>query len=147
MGPFGVVPLDPLSNGGASFGEAAEVVLPDALLFETAKEAFDEAVLLGGIGRNELLAQPVIAAGGAKAPALEDESIIAAHHRGRTVGAQRAEARQAGLLERPLGFLGATAQGELIAGHFAIVTIDNRGQMAPVPPENLIRDDARVGVW
>jgi hypothetical protein len=46
----GVVPFDPLSNGGASFGEAAEVVQPDALLFETAKEALDEAILLGRKG-------------------------------------------------------------------------------------------------
>jgi hypothetical protein len=38
-------------------------VLPDALFLETAKEAFDEAALLGCIGRDELLAQNVIAAG------------------------------------------------------------------------------------
>jgi hypothetical protein len=67
-----VVPFDPLSNGGASFGETAEVVQPDALLFKTTKEALDEAVLLGRIGCDEFLAQPVIAASGAKAPALED---------------------------------------------------------------------------
>jgi hypothetical protein len=72
----GIVLFDPLSNGAASFGEAAEVVQPDALLFETSKEALDEAVLLGRIGRNELLAQPVIAAGSAKAPALEDEAVV-----------------------------------------------------------------------
>ena len=77
----GVVPFDPLSNGGASFGEAAEVVQPDALLFKTTKEALDEAILLGRIGRNELLAQPVIAASGAKAPALEDESVVSANYR------------------------------------------------------------------
>ena len=72
----GVVPFDPLSNGGASFGKAAEVMQPDALFLETTKEALDEAVLLWRIGCNELLAQPVIAASGAKTPALEDESIV-----------------------------------------------------------------------
>ena len=66
----GVVPFDPLSNGGASFGEAAKVVQPDAFLLETAKEPLDETIWLRRIGRNELLAQPVIVAGGAKAPAL-----------------------------------------------------------------------------
>jgi hypothetical protein len=37
----GVVPLDPLGNGGASFGEAAEVMQPDTLPFETTKEPFN----------------------------------------------------------------------------------------------------------
>src|ERR1700728_44443 len=127
----GVVPFDPFSNGAASFGEAAEVVQPNALLFETSKEALDETILLGRIGRNELLAQPVIAAGGAKAPALEDESIVAAYYRCRTFRAESAEARQTGLLERPLGFPGATAQREFIAGHFPVVAINNRREMAP----------------
>ena len=81
MRTLGVVPFDPLSNGAASFGEATEVVQPHALFLETSKEALDEAILLGRIGRNELLAQPVIAAGGAKAPALEDEAVIAANYR------------------------------------------------------------------
>src|SRR5271167_2367208 len=127
----GVIPFDPLSNGGTSFGEAAEVVQPDTLLLETAKEALDEAILLGRIGRNELLAQPVIATGGAKAPALEDKSIVTAYYRCRTFRAHSAEARQASLLERPLGFLGTTAQREFIAGHLPIVTVDNRSKMAP----------------
>jgi hypothetical protein len=54
MRASGVVPLDPLVNGSASFGEAVEVVQPDALLLETTKEALDEAVLLWRIGCNEL---------------------------------------------------------------------------------------------
>src|ERR1700722_3457970 len=80
----GVVPFDPLGNGSAGVGEAAEVMQPDALLLETPKEALDEAVLLWRVGCNELLTQPVIAASGAKAPALEDESIVTAYYRCRT---------------------------------------------------------------
>src|ERR1700728_1339273 len=114
----GVVPFDPLSDGIASFGETAEVIQPDAFLFEATEETFEEAIFFGGIGRNELLAQPVIAAGGAKAPTLEDESIVTAYYRCRTFRAESAEARQTGLLERPLGFPGATPQREFIANHF-----------------------------
>src|SRR5580693_2167039 len=127
----GVVPFDPLGNSGASFGEAAEIVQPDALLFKATKEALDETILLRRIGRNEFLTEPVIAAGGAKAPALEDESIVTTYYRCRTFRSQRAEACQAGLFERPLGFPGATTQGEFVAGHFPVMTVDNRGEMAP----------------
>ena len=109
----GVVPLNPLSNGAPSFGEAAKVMQPDTLLFKTTKEALDETILLRRIRRNELLAQPVIAASGAKAPALKDESVIATNYRRWTLRAQRAEACEAGLFERQLGFSGATTQGEL----------------------------------
>src|SRR5580704_1122675 len=86
----GVVPFDPLGNSGASFGEAAEIVQPDALLFKATKEALDETILLRRIGRNEFLTEPVIAAGGAKAPALEDESIVTTYYRCRTFRSKRA---------------------------------------------------------
>ena len=110
MGPFGVVPFDPLSSGGAGFAEAGEVMLLDALFFEAAKEAFDESVLFGRVGCDELLAQTVIAAGGAKPPALKDEAVIRAHYWRRAGRAQRPKARQAGLFERAFGFLGAAAK-------------------------------------
>src|SRR5258705_12895362 len=41
------------------------------------------------------------------------------------------EARQTSLLEGPLGFPRATPQGELIAGHFPVMAVDNRREMAP----------------
>ena len=128
---LGVVPLDPLSNGSAGFGEVAEVVLPNTLLLETAKEALHEPVLLRRLGSHELLAQTVVVAGGAKAPALEDQAIVAAYQRRRTVGTQRTEPRQASLLERTFGFLRATAQSELKTSDLAVVTIYDRGQMSP----------------
>src|SRR6516162_1986616 len=129
--PFGVVPLNPMSNGSASFGEVAEVMLPDTLLFKAAKETLDDTVLLRRIRSNEFLAQPIVTTGGTKASALENQAIITTHHRGRAIGTQRTEPRQAGLLERPLGFLGTTAQSELKARDLAVVTINNRGQMTP----------------
>jgi hypothetical protein len=110
--PFGVVPFDPLSNGGASFAEAGEVMLPDALFFEAAEKAFDEAVLFGGVGCDEFLPEAVI-------------SPLSERTTGRARGAQGAEARQAGLFEGAFGFLGAAAQGEFKAVYFAVVTIDN----------------------
>ena len=131
MRPFGVVPFDPASNGGTGFAEAGEVMLPDTLFFEAAKKAFDETVLLGCIRRNEFLAQTIIAAGGTKTPALKDQSIIRAHHRRWAGRAQRPEARQAGLLERAFGFLGAATQGEFKAIYFAVVAINHCGQMTP----------------
>jgi hypothetical protein len=51
-------------------------VLPYALLLETAKVAFYDSVLLGGVRSDELLAQPVVVAGGAKPPVLEDHSVV-----------------------------------------------------------------------
>jgi hypothetical protein len=57
------------------------LVRPSFLCFEAsilqcylsgaAKEVLDDAVLLGRLGHDELLAQPMIAAGGAKTPALK----------------------------------------------------------------------------
>jgi|SRR6516225_4908342 len=56
MGPFGIIPVNPLSNGSTGFDEAGEIMLPDAFLLEATKETFDDAVLLGRVGGDELLA-------------------------------------------------------------------------------------------
>ena len=88
MRPFGVVPFNPLSNGRPGFGEIAKVILPHAFFLETTKEALDETVLLGCIGRDEFLAQAVIAAGGTKTPTLKDEAIVAPNYRCSAVGTQ-----------------------------------------------------------
>src|SRR5215469_16175015 len=125
MGTLAIIPFNPLGNGGTGLGKAGEVVLPDTLLLQAAKEAFDDAVLFRGIRSNKLLAQAVITAGGAKAPALKNQPVITSHHWGRTVRPQCTEARQAGFLERALGFLGAAAQGELETGDLAVMTIDD----------------------
>ncbi len=63
------------------------------LLLETAQEALDDAVLFGRIESDELLAQEVIEAGGTKAPALEDQAIVAANHRVWNHRVQRTKAR------------------------------------------------------
>jgi hypothetical protein len=106
MGTLGVIPFKPLSNGSTGLGKALEIVLLDTLLFQAAKKALNDAVLFRRVGSNKLLAQAVVAAGSAKAPALKNESIFASHHWGRTVRPQCTETRQARFLERELGFLG-----------------------------------------
>jgi hypothetical protein len=55
-------------------------MLPDTLLFEAAKEAFDDAILLRRVWRDEFLLQPVVATGSAEPPALKDEAIVPAQH-------------------------------------------------------------------
>jgi hypothetical protein len=125
--------MNPMSNGGLGFGEIAKVNCHthSSFFLETTKETFDEVVLLARIRRNELLAQRVIAAGCTKTKVLKDESIVTPNYRCGAVGTQRAEVRQAGLLKRRLSFLRAAAHGECETIHFAVMTINHGGQMAP----------------
>ena len=76
MGTMLVAPVDPLADRHACLDVLGEVVLPDALLFQRTEEALDHAVLLGCVGRDELLRQPVVAAGDAEAACHEDEPAI-----------------------------------------------------------------------
>ena len=57
MCPLAVVPLQPGAYRTTGFGNAREVLLPDALLLEAPKEALDQPVLLGRVGRTVLLGQ------------------------------------------------------------------------------------------
>jgi hypothetical protein len=98
------LPFDPLSDGSASFGEAAEVVQPGAFLFETAKEPFDEAILPWRIGCNELLTGD--GNRGRRRESAGSGRCVRCHCELPGVEpfrTQSAEACQAGLFERSLG--------------------------------------------
>jgi len=88
--------------------------------FKERKKRLDHAVLLRGVGSDELLAQAVVAAGGAEAPRREHEPVVGPHDRGRALGPERAEAGKAGLLERPLGHASSTPQAELEADDLSV---------------------------
>lgn len=88
--------------------------------------------LCSGVGRDELLAETVVLAGGAKAAGLEDEAVVRLHHRRGTRRTECAEPRITGLLDGSLGLLGPALQGELEADDLAIMimAVDYGGQVA-----------------
>ena len=49
MGPFLVIPVDPVPNDPPRLLKGLERVLPDALLFQTPKEPLNQPILLGRI--------------------------------------------------------------------------------------------------
>lgn len=122
MRPPMVVPVNPVPNDPPRLLERLELMLPHALLFETAKEPFDDAVLLRGIRRDELLLQAIIPTGLPKPPALEDQAVVAPHGRRQAHGPQGSKARQARGFHGAFGLLRPPAPGELVANQFAIMT-------------------------
>jgi hypothetical protein len=126
-----VVPGEPGSEALLRVREILELMLPDTFLFETAKEAFDDPVLLRRVWRDEFLGQAIVLTRGSEPTALKDEPLVTAHDRHGALRAQRPESLQAGRLKRPLRLLGTAAQRKLIANDFTIMTIDDCGQMSP----------------
>lgn len=104
-----VVPVDPAPDGVLGMGEAAEVVLPDALLLEASEEAFDEPVLLRRVGRHELLLEAVVAAGGSESLALEDEAVVASDDGRGSFWSKRSKTSDASCFKRTFCFPGAAA--------------------------------------
>lgn len=130
--PNGSRPVNIASDDAyTSFFEKTFPMLPDTLLFETAIEPLDEAVVLRRVGGNELLRQPIVQVGGAKAATLKDQPIVAPDLGRRPGGQEGPEGGQTGSFERPLGPLCPPAHGELIADQLAIVTINHRGHGRP----------------
>ncbi len=78
MGPFLVVPVDPVPNDPPRLLKRLEPVLPDTLVFQASKEPLNQPILLGRIGRDELLLQPIVSTGRAKPATLENQPVIAA---------------------------------------------------------------------
>ena len=78
MGPFLVIPVDPVPNDPPRLLKRLERVLPDTLVFQTPKEPLNHPILLGRIRRDELLLQPIVSTGLAKPATLENQPVIAA---------------------------------------------------------------------
>ena len=93
-----VVEADPATDRAAGLLEGLERVLPDALFFQASEEAFDHPILLGGVGRDDLLGEAVIATGRAEASALEDQAVVRTYDRCFAGRSQRPKPSQAGLL-------------------------------------------------
>ena len=83
MGTALVVPVHPVLDGASCVLERVKLMLPRTFLFEAPKEPVDEAVLLGRVGRDELLVQPIVPTGSPEPPALKDQAIVAAQDRRR----------------------------------------------------------------
>ena len=123
-----VVPLHPVPDDSPRFLKRLERVLPDALFFETAKEPFDDPVLLRRVRGHECVVQPIVPTRLPKLTALEDQAVVTAENR-RSRRPQRSEPGETGGFHGALRRLRPTPQGELVAPHFAVVTVDHRRQM------------------
>lgn len=75
-GPFFVVPVNPVPNDPPCLLIGLECVLPDTLVFQAPKEPLNHPILLWRIRRDELLLQPIVSAGLAKAATLENQPVI-----------------------------------------------------------------------
>ena len=78
MGPFLVVPVDPVPNDPPRLLKRLERVLPDAFVFQTPKESLNHSILLGRIRRDALLLQPIVSARLATSATLENQPVLAA---------------------------------------------------------------------
>lgn len=76
MGTCGVIPVDPQPDDLPRVVVPGEVVWPGALFFQASEDPFDKPILFRGVGRDELLAEPVRPTGGPEATALDEEAMV-----------------------------------------------------------------------
>ena len=99
-----VVPLQPVPDDPSGLLECLKHVLPDTLFFETAKEPFNNSVLLRRVGRDEFLLQSIVMTGLSKSTALEDQTVVAAENR-RPDRTERPDPLEAGSFDGPFRLL------------------------------------------
>src|SRR5680860_569344 len=131
MGSLLVVPVDPLPDCPTCVLEVFEQVLPHALLLQAPEEALDHAVLLGGVGGDELLAKTVVPESRPEPATLEYQSVVAPENGSVSLRTQGTEAGDAGFFQRPLRFLDPPPEGELITHALSVVAVDGDGQVPP----------------
>lgn len=138
--PF-VIPPHPSVNCTVGFLETGKLLLPHALLFETAKEAFNQATLLGRIRRDRFLLESIVSAGLAEPSTLKDQAVITTKDWGRSTWSECAKASPTGALNGPFRFLRPSSQRQFIANNFPIMTINHRREMSlAIVPTGGMRD-------
>jgi len=131
MGAFLVVPADPVPDLSPGVVEILKQMLPHALLLQAPEEALDHAVLLRGVGGDELLAETVVPESRPEPATLEYQSVVAPENGSVSLRTQRPEAGDAGFFQSPLRFLGPPPEGELITHDLSVVAVDDGGQVPP----------------
>ena len=102
MRPFIVVEADPLADHMPSMDRRLEPVLPDAFLLQRSEEALHQAILLGCIGRDELLGQSVRSDGVGVVLRGEHQAVVGSQHQRPLNALQMPQAADQGFLERGL---------------------------------------------
>lgn len=95
-----VVPADPVCNHSVGVLQGFEPVAMHALILERANHAFDHPILLGAVGRNELLLQAVAFDQRRVAAAGKYQAVIGPQQEWMLDFAQASIPRDQGLLQR-----------------------------------------------
>ena len=93
-----VVKADPIPDDTAGVLQGLEPVTVNALIFEGSDDTFDHAVLLGAVGRDELLAQAIAFNQGRVAAACEDQAVVGSQKERRLDTAEMPVSSDQGLL-------------------------------------------------
>ena len=105
-----------------------------ALLFQGSDHTFHHAILLWAVRGDELLLQTVAPYQRRVFPAGEDQAIVGAQQERGRHPAQRAEARDQGVLQRTAGRRCLTASGQMPAQQLAGMAVDHQCQRCPSIP-------------
>ncbi len=131
MGPSGVVKTDPLSDDTHGVFLGFEAMTMHALFFQRSDNAFDHAVLLWAVRRDELLAKTVVAHDQRVGPRGKDQAVIRPQQERPVDAPEATEARDQRLLQRRRFRRRSAASRELPAQQFSRVAVDHERQGLP----------------
>ena len=106
MRPALVVKPNPVTDDSIGMLQGLKSLTMDALLSQSSDHALDHPVLLGTVGRDELLLQAIAPDQGSEATAGEDQAIVRSKQKGLLHSAQGSEPCNQGLLEGGFSRLG-----------------------------------------
>jgi hypothetical protein len=122
-----VLKANPVADGSRRVLNAIEALAMDALLFQCLDHAFDHAVLLRAVWRDELLLQAVAPGQGGVAAAGEDQAIVGRQEELARDLSQGAEPADQGMLQGAGGSGGLARSRQMPAQKLAGVTVDDEG--------------------
>ena len=131
MGPTGVVGADPLSDDTRGVLLGFKAMMMDALLFQRLDDAFDHAVLLRAVRRDELLPKTITTHEARISPRREHQPVVRPQQERCRNASQRPEPHDQRLLERRHRRRCSAASRELPAKEFSRVTVDHESLGLP----------------
>ena len=131
MRPALVVKPNPVTDDSIGMLQGLKPLTMNTLLFQGSDYTLDHPVLLGTVGRDELLLQAVASDQGCEAPAGEDQTVVRAKQEGLLHSAQGSKPRDQGLLQGRFSRSGFARTRQMPAQKLSGVAVDYQREGDP----------------
>jgi len=142
-----VVKPNPVTDDSIGMLQGLKPLTMNTLLFQGSDHTLDHPVLLGTVGRDELLLQTIASDQGREASAGKDQAVIRSQQEGLPHSAQGSIPSNQGLLQGRFSRSGFARTRQMPAQKLSGVAVDHQRKSHPAMMSKIVTDSSRDEIF